>query len=332
MRPARLALALVAAALFVALPAAPARADDAGEAKVMFDHGLEEMKRGRFDAACPALAESYKRNPLPGALFTLADCEAQRGRIATAVKRYEEYLGVYAKLPKDKLAKQRGRDAHSKEQISLLLPQLPKVTIVLADAEADGLVVTLDGIALDKSALGGPIPIDPGDHVLFVQTPGEGPNEQRFSIAKAEQKTLAPGAKAKPQTDAPDAPAGSGGGALKLAGIVVGSTGVATLVVGAVTGGLALGKKSVVKQNCQLDDVNRVASCNPAGLDAGKSAKALGAVSTGTFIGGAVLAGAGVALLVVGLGKDRKDAGAARLTPTFSAGPDHVMFGVGGAL
>src|SRR6185295_10297486 len=139
-------------------------ADSAGAAKALFDKGLEEMKQGHYPAACTALSKSYELNPLPGALFTLAECESKAGRIATAIKRYEEYLTLHATLSKDKQQKQRGRDTVSKDQIVALTPKVPKISIVLpADAPA-GTVTTLDGAPVDRAALSKPILLDPGDH------------------------------------------------------------------------------------------------------------------------------------------------------------------------
>src|SRR5206468_1332168 len=155
-------------------------------------------KAGHFAEACTALAESYQLNPLAGALFTLAECEVKRGRVATAIKRYEEYLTVYAKLSRDKQQKQRGRDVVSKDQIVALTPKVPKISIVLPADLPVGVVTTLDGAPLDRAALATPILLDPGDHVISAQVPGGSPVETRFSIDKGEQKTLPLEVKAPP--------------------------------------------------------------------------------------------------------------------------------------
>jgi hypothetical protein len=288
------------AAALVALLASPARADDAAAAKALFDHGLDEMKQGRYPAGCSALAESYKLNPLPGALFTLAECEAKRGRIATALKRYEEYIQVFVKLPRDKQQRQHGRDVLSKEQIGVLTAQLPRVTVLLGDPAPTGVEATLDGIPLDRGALPGPIPIDPGDHVVFAQAPGAGSVEKRFSIGKGEQKTVALALKAKPkEPTAPDTPASSPK-PLRVAAYVAGGIGLGLIGAGAVTGGLVLGKKGTIQNNCTFDGAHGIATCNQAGLDAGHAVTMLGAASTGTFVAGVVALGAGVGLFVAG--------------------------------
>src|SRR5690606_15567731 len=87
----------------------PAGAQDIAAAEALFDKGVADMKAGRHETGCKAIAESQRLDPRPGTLFTLATCEAAWGRIATAVSRYGDYLAVYARLPDDKKAAQLER-------------------------------------------------------------------------------------------------------------------------------------------------------------------------------------------------------------------------------
>ena len=88
------------------------------------------------------------------------------------------------------------------------------------------------------------------------------------------------------------APGGSHAGAY-----VLGSVGIAGLVVGGITGGMMLANKGVVDANC-TDGAEGVKLCKtPAGVDAGNQAKTLGLVSTIGF--GAGLAGLGAAAILL---------------------------------
>ena len=101
--------ALNALAVWMTTPS-PARAQDVATAEALFNKGMSEMNAGRYPTACPAIEESYRLDPRPGTLFTLAECAAKAGRVATAVSRYEDYLQLFARLaPKDQ-AKQMGRE------------------------------------------------------------------------------------------------------------------------------------------------------------------------------------------------------------------------------
>ena len=71
---------------------------------------------------------------------------------------------------------------------------------------------------------------------------------------------------------------------------------VAGLLVGAITGGMALGKKSTVDANCGSALHVADGVCDPTGLSAANSLKRLGLASTIGFVVGAAGVGTGVVL------------------------------------
>jgi hypothetical protein len=85
-----------------------ARADGADPA-ALFDRGLSDMQAHRYATGCPALAESYRLDPHAGGLFTLAECENQWGKIASAIADYDTFLDLLAHLPAADRAKQQDR-------------------------------------------------------------------------------------------------------------------------------------------------------------------------------------------------------------------------------
>src|SRR5690349_18849014 len=126
-------LSLPLAPLLIALSAPPASAQNVPAAEALFNKGVEDMNAGRYKTGCAAIGESYKLDPLPGALFTLAECHAKAGNIATAVARYDEYLRVFAGLSPAQQAKQRtkGRDKTAAAQKAELGPKVPELTLTL---------------------------------------------------------------------------------------------------------------------------------------------------------------------------------------------------------
>src|SRR6266567_1808983 len=122
----RLAIGLLVASLFVAEGAA---AQDVATAEALFNRGIADMDAGKFDTACPAIGESYRLDPRPGTLFTVAECFAKAGKIASAVARYQDYIELFARLPPDQQAKQNGRDKVAAEKKAALTPQVPTLTI-----------------------------------------------------------------------------------------------------------------------------------------------------------------------------------------------------------
>src|SRR4051812_21352406 len=102
--------------MFTCSLAAPAGAQDVATAEALFNRGVADMDARRYTTACPALAESQRLDPRPGRLFTLADCEALQGRIATAVALYGDYLALYARLTPAQQRTQLGREKIAAKQ------------------------------------------------------------------------------------------------------------------------------------------------------------------------------------------------------------------------
>src|SRR5690349_330132 len=121
----------IALALSLAVPASSALAQDVSTAKALFQKGVDDMTAGKFDSACPALQESYRLDPRPGTLFTLADCFAKGGKTASAVARYEDYLSAFGRMTPDEQAKQHGRDQSAREEHDKLKPHVPTLTVKL---------------------------------------------------------------------------------------------------------------------------------------------------------------------------------------------------------
>ncbi|MBI4952323.1 MAG: hypothetical protein HY908_09835 [Myxococcales bacterium] len=271
--------------------------DGTSRATELFKKGLDDMMAGRYATGCPALAESQFLDPRVGTLFTLAECESKAGRIASASAHYAEYLRVYAQLPADKRDKQRGREEVSKAQVAALEPLVPRLVLVLPPDAPPGTVVKQDGELVAATSLGAELRVDPGAHVFTAEAPGRPPQETRITVDRAERKRVvvpigAPPSAPEPSEPEPDAQPDDGS-TLRAAGIAVGAAGVASLVVGAVTGGLALAEAGKTKDDCSGT------VCTQVGLDAAARARALGNASTATFVVGGVGVAAGLAMFLL---------------------------------
>src|SRR3954454_10869417 len=110
----------VAALAAIATQGALARADETGSAAALFETGLQHMQASRYAEACPKLAESYWLDPRPGVLFTLAECEARWGKLASAIAHYDDYLRLFGSMPAGLQAVQRERAEVARKQRAAL--------------------------------------------------------------------------------------------------------------------------------------------------------------------------------------------------------------------
>ncbi len=165
-------------------------ADPIAEAKALFDRGLADLEAGKYEEACKAIAESQRLDPYPGTLFTLATCEARWGRVATARKRFDEYLTLYVTLTPEQKRRQSKRPEVAKEERDKLSAEIPELTLSLPPGAPAGTVVKRDSTVLTSSVLGVSQPIDPGEYVVSTQAPGGPIWEQRLTIRKKDKKSV----------------------------------------------------------------------------------------------------------------------------------------------
>jgi len=295
----RQSLALMLPVLLLALSAAPAQgqpptAEAPTPAAQLFDDGLEQMLAKNYDTACPMLAESYELEPLAGVKFTLAECEGQGGRLATALGHYRDYLELYEAMPPEKRARQRGRNVHTAAQIAALEQRVPMLELSLPSEAPPGTVVEHDGEPLPATTLGVTHPFDPGPHRFTVKLPTGEARGQNVTLAEAERQQLVLELPASGESE-PE-PAGDGTN-LRTWAYVIGGVGAANLVVGIITGAVVLSDKSTIEDNC--DDT----ACNTTGKETADSAQDVAMVSTVTFAIGLASLAAGTALWLVAPGE-----------------------------
>jgi len=169
--------------------AAGASVEDAAE--TMFQRGLADMLAGRYGSGCPAIAESLRLERRPGTLFTLAECEARAGLIASALEHYDAFLQLVAELSPEAAERQRERRRIASEQRANLSSQVPLLTIRLPPEAAAGTVVRRDDVVVDQAALGTAINVDPGPHLVTAAPPGSATvAERRFVLRPGERKEL----------------------------------------------------------------------------------------------------------------------------------------------
>ena len=277
-------------ALIVTLLTVGASAQVGGQpnsAEDLYRRGLAAFEAGDYSNACPALAESYRLDPLPGALFTVATCELKAGKIATAFKRFGEFIALVETLTPAQQVQQETRRGVAEQQRRDISVELPYIRVELRGRSSRPAQIYLNGALLGPESIGIEFAVDPGEQLLEQKQGDRAVGTQRVSLAKGERKAVTitlvgepPVAAPQPPRPAPRPP--SHALAYSMMGI-----GVAGLAVGSGAGFLALRDKGIVNDECHAD------SCSVKGKSAADSGKVEGAVSTVGF-------GVGLAGLAIG--------------------------------
>ncbi|WP_437648659.1 hypothetical protein [Sorangium sp. So ce362] len=316
----------------------PAAAQELAAAEALFNTGVTDLEAGKYDTACPALAESQRLDPRPGTLFALADCQDRTGKIASAATLYDDYLLATDQLKPMQRLRHDKRISVAKARRAELASQIPELTLVSPPSVPAGVRITRDGADVSPAELGVALPLDPGEHVITFRLDDGPVVEERISLAAGEKTTLAIDlrrAEKKPERPAvASAPRGGFArapqGEEKLSGrrvgaLVAGSVGVAGLALGGVTGLMTLAKKPIIEEHC------RGKICDTKGKAAADATRLPGLLSSIGF-------GIGVAGAVAGLvlwstepsGPTGTGRVGRRVQATVDAGPEGAALGLKG--
>jgi hypothetical protein len=297
-------------------------------AQALFDEGRSLLKGGRLRDACPKFEESQRLDPGIGTQLNLADCYERTGRTASAWMLYIEVAAAARQARQDERATHAAtRAAALKDKLSRLVIVVPKESRVV------GIVVERGSLSVGEAQWGAPMPVDPGTHTVRASAPGRATWQTTVDVAAdGSTKTVT----VPPLGLAAEAPSGSAGArtpaleigtersssSQKTLAFGAGGIGVAGLTVGAIFGGIALGKKNDAR--C---DANVCASTDQASTY--DEARKAGNVSTIAFAVGGVALAAGVVLFVTA--PKGSTAGGASSGVQASITPGSVRLSAGGS-
>jgi hypothetical protein len=133
-------------------------ASEVATAQVLFKEGVSLLDAGRFAQACPKLEAAQRIVTGIGTGLYLGECYERTGRPADAWQQFDRAR---------ELAEGHGdkRDAVARERAARLWTKLPKLTLVVSPAaDIAGLVLTDDGVPVDRSAYNVERPVRAGTH------------------------------------------------------------------------------------------------------------------------------------------------------------------------
>jgi hypothetical protein len=311
------------AALAAHAPPARAEIDVAtrAAARATAEEALTHFDKGDFAGALDLFNRADALVHAPTLGLMAARCLDKLGRLVEASERYLAVTRI--KLDPHAPAAQSAAQTTAEQERAALLPRVPGLIITVEGPGVAEARVTLDGKAIPAELLGIKRPTDPGPHQLeatrgtevvsqkVVLEPGAStPVTLRLTGAG----TMAP---APPPTTPPPQPqpaADAGLRPMARVGVALSALGGAGLVVGAITGGLALGEKS------SLDGAGCSGGhCPTSQQDAVSRYNTMRLVSGGALIAGGVVAATGIALAVAGSRAGAK-AAQARWSPWIGLG------------
>lgn len=280
-------------------------------ARALFDEGRALTKEGKHAEACAKFEASQKLEAKASTALNLATCYEKQQKYATAWSTF----GTAATL-----AKREGhaeRETYARKQMAAMENKLAKLTINVGSSQ-EGLQVTLDGKPVIDAMFGTALPIDPGSHELAATAPNKKAWSKQF-VVPAEKVSIAetipmledaetaptpvvlptpdPATAPTPTQPAPAPPAMPGpparGSTSPLVYIGFSLAGVG-VVVGTITGIIAIANTSSIKDNCNedlcpatesesIDDANLVANVANVSFAVGAVGAVLGVI--GLFLG-----------------------------------------------
>ena len=280
----------VCAAIVVLLLADEASAQSDATAELLFRDGKQLLADKNYAEACPKFAESARLAPSSGVELALGLCYEAEGKTASA---FGAFTAVIALARRDA---RRDREKVASAHAKALEARLARVTFAVdrSASALEGFELRQDGVVIGSAAWAD-VPVDAGAHQVEAIAPGYLSYTTTFSTADGVPATVPIPALAPvpvlPQGLVPlAAPPPSAPLPWRTVAIATGGVGVATLAAGAIVGAMALSKVNEAQKACPQSPCS-----NPSGVSENNAAGSLADASTGLFITGVVLAGAGVA-------------------------------------
>jgi len=288
------------------------QAENIAAARSLGMQGIKMADAGDCRGAIEKLSRAESLYHAPSILGRLGECQVQVGQVVAGT----ENLNRVVREQLAPTAPKAFRDAQERAKgvLNTALPKLARLTVKVEPPDAKA-QVTVGGTTVPAALIGVERPTDPGTQEVVVNAPGYLEQKTSVTLAEGGSQEISiklekdPNAAAATTPATPPAggttpglvPAGPGtappadqpakkNNTLAYVALGVGGAG---LLVGGVTGFLALGKKSDLK-NC-VD--TRCPSNQSSTLD---SAKSMATVSTVGFAVGFVGVGLGVVLLLTG--------------------------------
>lgn len=318
----RLVIPLIASGLLFAAAAIGQNDTLLSSARELAKEGLEAYDSGRYEEAAEKLTKAYQLVPVPTLATNRARALVKLGKWVSAAERYLEAIRIARDKTWQAVQVEAQRDAERERDA--LMPRIPRVKVMLTGAGPSDVEVSVDGVVLPAALIGVEQLQDPGVHKVQAKRGAELVSESftakegahaivtlRFKSGQASQpqpglevphqpEKSTPVAQASQATQPePSSNVGNEAGSSnhqKLIGWIGVGAGGAGILLGGITGVLALSKHSSL--NDSPDCSSELQNCTPSKRNDVEAYNSLLPITTIGFIAGGVLTAAGVTLLL----------------------------------
>jgi tetratricopeptide (TPR) repeat protein len=264
------------------------QAAESSEYTHTIEQAVEQFRAREFDRARELFQAAHKLQPSARTLRGVGLTDFESGRYAIAI----------AELTASLKETRKPLDAQQRIEIQAVI------------AHASGFVGTLEVSVTPKEATlsvdgvpvsGESLQLDAGDHALRASAPGYVDAEQQVRVLPADL-TRAVLALAPVAASASDPVATRSDSTQQTAAWIVGSIGVAGVIVGSI-----FGVRSILKHNESDRYCGKDGCIDPRGVSAMDAARSAGDVSTVAFVAGGLALGVGTVLLLTSPSNDEND-------------------------
>jgi hypothetical protein len=295
------AAVIVAAALASSPASAQVSEADRALARTLAQQGQDAIDAADFATAIDRFTRADAIVHAPTLLLGLARAQAGLGKLTAAHATYRRI--VQEGVPSDAKPVFVKAVGDARKELAALEARLPSVIVQIEGASA--VRVSIDGAPIPDFEPGKRRPLDPGPHTLRAEADGMVPAEAKVIAVEGKSESL------KLTLVARAVGGDAARSTLKIAGIASLGAGGVGLLIGAVAGGVAVGKHADLAPVC------------PSGLCTGRQREVdsyhlVTGLSTAGFVAGGALAAAGAVLLI--LAPKAKPSTQARIAPLVGPG------------
>jgi hypothetical protein len=291
--------ALALGVLVPAVAAADPSSADRATARALGLEGEAALASKDYPTAADRYARAEGLFHAPTLLLGLARAEVGLGKLVDAQETYRRI--VHEELPPNAPPIFAEAVAVAEKELAAVVPRIAWLTITVNGPASAA--VRLDGAVLPPAALGARRALDPGTHEVVAVAEGYLARKTSVTLADGKAEAIVLDLVAAPPPATPVSPTitfaavapvqpADGRSTQRVAGAVLLGAGGAGLLVGAVAGAL------VIAQHGSLAPVCPQGHCPVSEQGYVDAYHAKGWVSTGGFVGGAVVAATGLVVLL----------------------------------